>query len=86
VGVWLWDSNPQGIVEGPAIRDSRLDDSDAVVLIFDTFRDRQNGFVFGTNPSGIEYDGQVTDEGRGGGGLGAWGGVGPRAGPGAAST
>jgi hypothetical protein len=74
VGVWLWDSNPQGIVQGPAIRDSRLDDSDAVVLIFDTYRDRQNGFVFGTNPSGIEYDGQVTDEGRGGGGLGGMGG------------
>ena len=74
VGVWLWDSNPEAIVEGPAIRDSRLDDSDAVVLIFDTFRDRQNGFVFGTNPSGIEYDGQVTDEGRGGGGMGGGGG------------
>jgi len=67
VGVWLWDSNPRGIVEGPAIRDSQLDESDAVVLIFDTYRDRQNGFVFGTSPSGIEYDGQVTDEGRGGG-------------------
>jgi len=70
VGVWLWDSNPSGIVEGPAVRDSRLDDSDAVVLLFDTYRDRQNGFVFGTNPSGIEYDGQVNDEGRGGGGMG----------------
>jgi hypothetical protein len=70
VGVWAWDSNPRGIVDGPAIRDSRLDDSDAVVLVLDTFHDRQNGFVFGTNPSGIEYDGQVTDEGRGGGGMG----------------
>jgi hypothetical protein len=73
VGIWLWDSDPRGIVEGPAIRDSRLDDSDAVILIFDTFRDRQNGFVFGTNPAGIEYDGQVTDEGRGGGGMGRGG-------------
>jgi hypothetical protein len=67
VGVWLWDSRPDRIVEGPAIRDSRLDDSDAVLLIFDTYHDGQNGFVFGTNPSGIEYDGQVTNEGRGGG-------------------
>jgi hypothetical protein len=50
VGVWLMDSDPAAIVEGPAIRDSRLDDSDAVLLVFDTFRDRQNGFVFGTNP------------------------------------
>jgi len=68
VGVWLWDSNPAGIVEGEAIRDSRLDESDAVILIFDTFHDRQNGFVFGTNPSGIEHDGQVSNEGTGGGG------------------
>ncbi|TVP48460.1 MAG: hypothetical protein EA350_03350 [Gemmatimonadales bacterium] len=70
VGVWLWDSQPDRISEGPAIRDSRLDDSDAVVLVFDTYRDGQNGFVFGTNPSGIEYDGQVTNEGRGGGAAG----------------
>jgi hypothetical protein len=74
VGVWLWDSNPRGIVQGPAIRDSSLDDSDAVILLFDTYHDGQNGFVFGTNPSGIEYDGQVTDEGRGGGfGMGMGG-------------
>jgi hypothetical protein len=39
-------------------------------MIFDTFRDVQNGFVFGTNPAGVEYDGQVTNEGQGGGGLG----------------
>jgi len=67
VGVWLWDSNPSGIVQGEAIRDTRLDESDAVILVFDTYHDRQNGFVFGTNPSGIEYDGQVANEGAGGG-------------------
>jgi hypothetical protein len=38
-------------------------------MIFDTFRDVQNGFVFGTSPAGLEYDGQVTNEGQGGGGL-----------------
>ena len=70
VGVWLWDSQAQEVVDGPAARDSSLDESDAVVLIFDTFHDRQNGFVFGTNPAGIEYDGQVTNEGRGQGGAG----------------
>ncbi len=31
--------------------------------MLDTFRDRQNGFVFGTNPGAIEYDGQVRSEG-----------------------
>jgi hypothetical protein len=53
VGVWLWDSDPARIVDGESIRDASLDESDAVLLIFDTFRDRRNGFVFGTNPSGI---------------------------------
>ena len=43
---------------------------DSFQIIFDTYHDRQNGFVFGTNPAGIEFDGQVTNEGggmRGGG-------------------
>jgi len=65
VGAWLWDSEPGRIVDGEAIRNAPLDDSDAVLFVFDAFADRQNGFVFGTNPSGIEFDGQVTDEGRG---------------------
>ena len=71
VGVWLWDSEPARIVDGESIRDASMDESDAVLLILDTFRDRRNGFVFGSNPSGIEYDGQVVNEGEGGGGGGA---------------
>ena len=54
-----------------ASRAQQLDDTDSFRMIFDTYRDRQNGFVFGTNPAGIEYDGQVTNEGQGGGGLGS---------------
>ncbi|HKE90866.1 MAG TPA: DUF5916 domain-containing protein, partial [Gemmatimonadales bacterium] len=44
-----------------------LSNSDYVAIIFDTFADRQNGFVFATTPAGIEYDGQVIKEGEGGG-------------------
>ena len=47
-------------------RDAPLDDSDSFRVILDTFRDQQNGFVFGTNPNALEYDGQVTNEGQGG--------------------
>ena len=47
----------------------RARQTDSFQIIFDTYRDRLNGFVFGTNPAGIEYDGQVTNEGQGGGGL-----------------
>ncbi|MDP3718833.1 MAG: DUF5916 domain-containing protein [Acidobacteriota bacterium] len=70
VGVVLYDSDPSGIIVTDARRDSPLDDTDSFQVIFDTYRDRQNGFVFGTNPAGVEYDGQVTNEGQGGGGLG----------------
>ena len=32
-------------------------------MIFDTFHDQQNGFVFGTNAAGIQYDAQVRNQG-----------------------
>ena len=70
IGAILYDSDPNGIIVSDARRDAPLDDTDSFQMIFDTYRDRQNGFVFGTNPAAIEYDGQVTNEGQGGGGLG----------------
>ena len=39
---------------------------DRALTILDTYRDRRNGFVFGTNPSSLQYDGQVNNEGEGG--------------------
>jgi hypothetical protein len=67
VGVWAWELHASQIVPGEAIRDFEVTDADAVVMIFDTFKDQQNGFVFGTTPAGIEYDGQVASAGSGGG-------------------
>jgi len=67
IGAWLFDSQAEGITPGEGIRDYDLEQSDAVLLIFDTFNDQQNAFVFGTNPAGIEYDGQVANSGSGGG-------------------
>ena len=74
VGVWAFDSRPDAIVLGERIRDYQVEQSDNVILIFDTHKDEQNGFVFGTTPAGIEYDGQVANEGRGGGRFGGGGG------------
>ena len=71
VGVICYDRDPAGIIVSDTRRDAPLDETDSFQLIFDTYRDQLNGFVFGTNPAGIEYDGQVTNEGRGGGGLNA---------------
>jgi Domain of unknown function (DUF5916)/Carbohydrate family 9 binding domain-like len=67
LGVICYDTDPGGIIVTDSRRDSSLDDTDSFRVIFDTYLDRQNGFVFGTNPAGIEYDGQVTNEGEGGG-------------------
>ena len=67
LGVICYDSEPDTIVITESRRDASLLETDSIQIILDTYRDRQNGFVFGTNPLGIEYDAQVTDEGGGSG-------------------
>ena len=63
IGVVAYDDNPDGIIVTDGRRDSGLDETDSFRVIIDGLLDRQNGFVFGTNPAGIEYDGQVVKEG-----------------------
>ena len=63
-GFICYDSEPDKIIVSQARRDSTLTDTDAIIFVLDTFNDRQNAFVFGTNPLGIEYDGQVAGEGQ----------------------
>jgi len=57
------DDDPGSIVVTDARRDVSLDETDSVLFILDTYLDEQNGFVFGTNPAGREYDGQLTKTG-----------------------
>ncbi len=64
VGIVCYDRNPQEIIVSENRRDASLADMDAIQMILDTYRDGQNGFIFGTNPAGIEYDAQVTNEGE----------------------
>jgi len=66
IGIICFDREPGGIVAGDPRRDGALDEHDSVRLILDTYYDRQSGFVFGTNPAGLEYDAQVVNEGQGG--------------------
>ncbi len=63
-GVVCHDREPARIIVSESRRDSPLDETDSFQIILDTYRDGQNGFVFGTNPAGIEHDAQVTNEGR----------------------
>ncbi|MEZ5488910.1 MAG: DUF5916 domain-containing protein [Gammaproteobacteria bacterium] len=74
IGVVAYDDNPAGIIVADSRRDSSMDETDSFQVIIDGLLDRQNGLVFGTNPAGIEYDAQVTNEGSGGGFRGGGGG------------
>ena len=73
-GVVCYVRDPRTIIVADSRRDSQLNETDSFQIILDTFRDQQNGFVFGTNPAGVEYDGQVTNEGQGSGRMGGGGG------------
>lgn len=82
VGIIAFDSDPSKIIVSQSRRDASLTETDSIVMVLDTFNDSQNAFVFGTNPLGIEYDGQVAREGQssgvsfaGGGGAGTQRGV-----------
>ena len=69
IGVVNYDRSPELIISSESRRDASLTNTDSFLVILDTFRDRQNGFVFGTSPAGIEYDGQVIGEGQGSGAV-----------------
>src|SRR6187551_3840948 len=62
-GVTLYDRSAEGLTLSDSRRDSPLDDVDSFRILLDTYKDRQNGFVFATNPAALEYDGQVIGEG-----------------------
>ena len=58
--------DPAGIVRGEVRRDANLKEQDSFLIVLDTYLDRQNAFIFGTTPAGIEHDGQVNREGESG--------------------
>ena len=71
-GIVCYVRDPSTIIVADSRRDSSLRETDSFQIILDTFQDKQNGFVFGTNPAGVEYDGQVTNEGQGSGRSGGF--------------
>lgn len=71
IGIICFDSEPDGIVITQNRRDGALRDTDSIEILLDTFHDHQNAVIFGTSPTGIEYDGQVSKAGQGRGGAGA---------------
>ena len=65
LGVICYDSSPSTLVVSDSRRDANLDNDDSFLFIIDTYNDQQNGFLFGTNSSGMEYDAQIDNEGVG---------------------
>jgi len=65
LSVVCYDASPKDLVVSDARRDADLDNTDAFIFILDTYKDGQNGFIFGTNSQGVEYDAQVDNEGQG---------------------
>ena len=72
-GVVCYTTDPSTIIVSDSRRDSDLTETDSFRIILDTYQDGQNGFVFGTNPAGVEYDAQVINEGQGSGRFGGGG-------------
>ena len=66
IAVVCYDGEPDTLAISDGRRDAQLEDGDSFRVILDTFDDRQNGLVFGTSVGGVQYDGQMTNQGRGG--------------------
>jgi hypothetical protein len=64
IGVICYDSEAGGIRATERRRDNSLENDDTIALVFDTFHDHRNAFLFRTNPLGAQYDALITDEGR----------------------
>jgi hypothetical protein len=64
VSARCWESQPSRRVANEMRRDtSQLRQNDTFLVLFDTFHDRRNGYIFYANAIGGFADSQVTDEG-----------------------
>jgi hypothetical protein len=58
------DSQPDKMVANILTRDGDLSYDDMFQIIIDTYHDGRSGFLFGTNPLGVEVDALVRNEGE----------------------
>jgi hypothetical protein len=64
IGVWVWDSDPAGIMGSEMKRDAGLNKGDQLKITIDTFHDHRNAFYFSTNPLGAYKDANTVENGR----------------------
>lgn len=65
IGIIAFDSHPSEIMSTQNRRDGSLTETDSVQIMLDTFHDGHNAVIFGTTPTGIQYDAQVSKGGQG---------------------
>ncbi|MCX7736623.1 MAG: carbohydrate binding family 9 domain-containing protein [Candidatus Kapabacteria bacterium] len=65
IGVWCYQSPPLKFTAKYMKRDFNYWEDDNFEVLFDTFFDKRNGYIFVINPNGARADVQITDEGRG---------------------
>ncbi len=64
VAAWCWDTEPSKIMAKHMKRDFPYWTDDNFEIIFDTFDDDQNGYVFVVNPNGARADVMTADDGQ----------------------
>jgi hypothetical protein len=60
------NNGPRSYVTPSLRRDFRGEANDGISIVFDTFKDRTNGFVFGVNPFGVQREGLIANGGGAG--------------------
>jgi len=61
VAAWMMNEPPDELVRAHLRRDDNLESDDYVAILLDTQHDRRSGYVFGTNPNGMLWDGEVVN-------------------------
>lgn len=64
VYLWFGVVDPSGVTAELTRRDANLLTDDAVIVLLDTYNDRQSGYVFAVNPLGTLMDGRIANDGR----------------------
>jgi len=65
VGAKMYNLGPRKYVTPSLRRDYRGEANDGVSIVFDTFKDKTNAFVFGVNPFGVQREGLISNGGAG---------------------
>jgi hypothetical protein len=64
VGAWMYDRNPAAIVTGQTLRDASLSDSDAILLVLDTYPTARSDSYSGRHRRGSSTTARLPTKGR----------------------